>query len=267
MDRIMEIAQRRGISIVEDCAHAHGSQWKGTGMGAIGSIGTFSFQMGKTLTCGEGGAVITNDDETAEKAYSFHHIGRIANRPFYEFHRVASNLRMTEWQGAILLSQLSRLEEQTRTRERNAGYLAEGLKEIDGVGPIDRDPRVTRWGFYYWNFHYRQEQFDGVPRDKFLQAVNAEGAPIGVGAHGQPIYQNPLSQSMNFGRTGCPISCPYHGRPVDYRQTSCPTAERLFQTQALSIGHAAFLGETTEDMDLILEAIRKVRENTGELRE
>ncbi|MBI2299780.1 MAG: DegT/DnrJ/EryC1/StrS family aminotransferase [Armatimonadetes bacterium] len=266
MDRIAEIARRRGIAIVEDCAHAHGSQWKGKGVGALaGGLGTFSFQAGKALTCGEGGAIVTNDQELAEKAYSFHHIGRISGRPFYEFHRVASNLRMTEWQGGILLTQLARLEEQTATRERNAAYLAAGLREIEGVDPIDRDPRVTRWGFYYWNFHYRQEQFGGVPRDRFLQAVNAEGAPIGVGAHGQPIYQNPLFINMNFGRTGCPVKCPLYGKEVDYRKVHCPTAERLHATQALCIGHPAFLGETTEDMDLILAAIRKVRANVGEL--
>ena len=266
MDRILEIAQRRGIAIVEDCAHAHGSQWRGQGVGALGSLGTFSFQMGKTLTCGEGGAVVTNDAELAEKAYSFHHIGRISGRPFYEFHRVASNLRMTEFQGAILLSQLARLPEQTEIRERNARYLAEGLKEIPGVDPIARDPRVTRWGFYYWNFHYRPEQFDGVPRDRFLEALQAEGVPVGVGAHGQPIYQNPLFRSMNFGRTGCPVKCPLYGKPVDYSQTCCPTAERVHQTQALSLPHPLFLGDTTADMDLILEAIRKVRANTDELK-
>ena len=115
---------------------------------------------------------------------------------------------MTEFQGAILLSQPARLPEQTEIRERNARYLAEGLKEIPGVDPIARDPRVTRWGFYYWNFHYRPEQFDGVPRDRFLEALQAEGVPVGVGAHGQPIHQNPLFRSMNFGRTGCPVKCP-----------------------------------------------------------
>ncbi|HHX39628.1 MAG TPA: DegT/DnrJ/EryC1/StrS family aminotransferase [Armatimonadetes bacterium] len=266
MDRILEIAKRRGIAIIEDCAHAHGSQWKGIGVGALGALGTFSFQMGKTLTCGEGGAVLTNDPELAEKAYSFHHIGRLSGRPFYEFHRVASNLRMTEFQGAILLSQLSRLEEQTARRERNATYLAKGLKEIPGIDPIERDPRVTRWGFYYLNLCYRQDEFDGVPRDRFLQAIQAEGVPMAVGAHGQPIYRNPLFQSMNFGRTGCPVRCPLYGKPVDYTQTVCPTAERLYATQALSLPHALFLGETTEEMDLILDAIRKVRAHADELK-
>lgn len=265
LDRIREIARKHDLKIIEDCAHAHGSEWKGTRVGAIGDLGTFSFQMGKTLTCGEGGMVLTNDDELAEKAYSFHHIGRLSGRPFYEFHRVASNLRMTEWQAAILLAQLTRLDEQTETRERNAAYLAAGLKEIDGLEPLARDPRVTRWGFYYWNFHFRPEAWDGVTRDQFLAAAQAEGVPVGVGAHGGPIYQNPLFRSMNFGRTGCPIKCPLHRGDVDYTQVSCPTAERVSQTQALSIGHAAFLGGT-EDMDLILEAFRKVRANVGELK-
>ncbi|MBI3945485.1 MAG: DegT/DnrJ/EryC1/StrS family aminotransferase [Armatimonadetes bacterium] len=266
MDRVLEVGKRKGIAILEDSAHAHGSQWRGRGVGALGDIGTFSFQMGKTLTCGEGGAVVTNSSELAEKAYSFHHIGRLSGRPFYEFHRVASNLRMTEWQGAILLSQLSRFPEQVETRERNARYLAQGLKEIEGVDPIDRDPRVTRWCFYYWNFHYRQEQFAGLTRDRFIKALAAEGVPVGIGAHGQPIYRNPLFKRMNFGRTGCPIQCPLHGEPVDYSQVRLPVSERLYETQALSLAHALFLGDTTEDMDLILEAIRKVRANVDELR-
>jgi dTDP-4-amino-4,6-dideoxygalactose transaminase len=186
-------------------------------------------------------------------------------RPFYEFHRVASNLRMTEWQGAMLLAQFSRLDDQIATRERNTHYLADGLKQIDGVKPIDRDPRVTRWGFYYWNMLYDQQAFDGVPRDRFLEAVRAEGVPMGIGAHGKPIYQNPLFESMNFGRTGCPIKCPLYGKPVDYTQVHCSQAEHAFANVALSIGHASFLGGT-EDMDLILDAIRKVRANTNELK-
>jgi len=265
MDRVMEISRRHDIRIVEDCAHAHGSEWKGRRVGAIGDLGTFSFQMGKTLTCGEGGMVLTDDGELAEKAYSFHHIGRISGRPFYEFHRVASNLRMTEWQAGVLLEQLTRLDEQTETRERNITYLAEGLQGIDGVAPIDRDPRITRWGFYYWNLKYHQEAFDDVPRDTFLKAIQAEGVPMGVGAHGEPVYKEPLFRSMNFGRTGCPIKCPLYGKPVDYTQVHCPEAERIHATEALSITHRVFLGGQ-EDMDRILDAIRKVRANTDELR-
>ena len=246
MTRIMEIANKRGIRIVEDCAHAHGSEWDGTRVGAIGDLGGFSFQAGKTLTCGEGGAVVTNDDTLAELAFSYHHIGRIKGRPFYEFHRVASNMRMTELQGTLLLCQLARLDEQTETRERNIKHLSEGLKGIPGVDPIDRDPRVTRWGFYYWNFFYNPDEFEGLPKAKFRAAVGAEGVSIGDGAHGAPIYRNPVFEQMDLG------------------DVCCPVAEDLHANRSLSITHRAFLGGI-EDMDLILEAIGKVRENVGEI--
>ncbi len=256
MDRIMEIAEKHDVMVIEDSAHAHGSEWKGRRVGAIGHMGGFSLQAGKTLTCGEGGIVLTDDDDLAEKAYSFHHIGRISGRPFYEFHRVASNLRMTEFQAAVALTQLGRLDEQTETRERNATHLARGLEEIDGVSAIDRDERVTRWGFYYWNFTYNEDEFDGVPRDKFLEALRAEGVPAGVGAHGAPIYQNPVFQHTDFS---------WLGRPVDFTKVHCPQAERVHAHAALSLTHRLFLGER-EDMDLILEAIRKIRANTDGLK-
>jgi dTDP-4-amino-4,6-dideoxygalactose transaminase len=253
MDRVLAVARERGLRIVEDCAHAHGSQWRGEGVGHLGDFGTFSFQMGKTLTAGEGGCVVTDDPKLAELAYTYHHIGRIPGRPFYEFHRLASNLRMTEWQGAILRAQLQRLPEQTRIREQNATYLAAGMREVAGLEPIRRDERVTRWGFYYWNFHYREEALGGVPRDVFIKAAQAEGIPVGPGAHGGCIYKNPVFQT---GDGGMPA----------YTNVVCPVAEQVSSRQVLAIGHRTFLG-TTADMDLLLEAFRKLAANVDELRE
>lgn len=252
MDRILALARERGLRVVEDCAHAHGTQWRGEGVGHLGDFGTFSFQMGKTLTAGEGGCVITDDPRLAELAYTYHHIGRIPGRPFYEFHRLASNLRMTEWQGAILRAQLQRLPEQTRLREENATYLAAGMREIPGLEPIRRDPRVTRWGFYYWNFHYHEEALGGVSRAAFIKAAQAEGIPVGPGAHGGCIYKNPVFQTGD-------------GTMPAYTNVFCPVAERVSTRQVLSIGHRVFLG-TTADMDRILDAFRKLAANVDELR-
>src|SRR5687768_10880033 len=148
-DALIAIGRKHGIPIVADCAHAHGSQWKGVGVGALTELGTFSFQAGKMLTTGEGGMVLTNREELAEKAYSYHHIGRLRGRPFYEHYLPASNLRMTEWQGAIGLAQMARLPQQTESRERSSRRLAAGLQRLNdegvGVAPLQRDPRVTRW--------------------------------------------------------------------------------------------------------------------------
>jgi dTDP-4-amino-4,6-dideoxygalactose transaminase len=247
MDRIMAIAREHNLMVVEDCAHAQGTQWKGKGVGSIGHFGCFSFQQGKTMTAGEGGIILTNDEDLAAEAYSYHNIGRIANRPFTEFHKVATNARMTEFQAAILLAQLSRMDEQVAIRERNTAYLAEGMREIPGLAPLERDPRMTRWCFYYWNFKYKQDEFAGLPRNTFIRALSAEGVRVGVGAHGGPIYRNPVLQGKGLARV-----------------CDCPEAQRIIDTEALSLAHSLFLGDRAE-MDLILAAMRKIRENVGEL--
>jgi dTDP-4-amino-4,6-dideoxygalactose transaminase len=250
MDRIMEISEKHGIPVIEDCAHAHGSEWRGRRLGSIGHFGAFSFQIGKTLTCGEGGIVLTNDEGLAKKASSIANI----------------NMRMTDFQAALLLCQMEKLDEQVETRERNTAYLVEGMKEIKGVEPIQRDERVTRWCFYYWNFRYISDEFDGVPRDKFLEALRAEGVPCGVGAHGQPIYRDAPFSSMDFfGKTGCPLKCPLYGKEIDYSKVYCPEAERVYKHEACSFTHRIFLGEK-DDMDLILDVFRKIRANTNELK-
>ncbi len=248
MDAIMAIAGKHHLVVIEDCAHAHGTQWRGKGAGSLGHMGCFSFQQGKTMTAGEGGMILTNDEKYAAALFSYHNIGRVADRPFAdEFSIVASNLRMTEFQAAVLLGQLSRFPEQVAVRERNIAYLAEGLAQIPGVRAIARDPRVTRWCFYFWNFHYLEEEFGGLPRNLFIRALQAEGVPINAGAHGEPIYQHPVLAGTGVARV-----------------QACPVAERVSLHEAVQIAPPAFLGPQ-EDMDLLLAAIRKVRANVAAL--
>ncbi len=264
MDALNAIANTHGIAVVSDCAHSHGSQWKGVGTGALGACGGFSFQMGKTLTTGEGGMVLTNREDVAQRASSFHNIGRYPGRPFYEHHIPSTNLRMTEWQGAIGNAQLARLAAQTAVRERNAAYLAEQLAHVAGFAPVYRDPRVTRWGFYFWHFKYQGAQFGGIQRDTVIKALNAEGLRVHTG-HTQPVYRNPIFQEMNFGRTGHPFTCSFYGKEIDYRTVHCPEAERIYAEEALCLPHATFLGPRS-DMDRILDTLHKLERNQDELR-
>lgn len=259
MDRINAIAKKHGLFVIEDCAHAHGSQWKGKGCGSWGDIGAFSLQMGKTLTCGEGGIVTTNEAELAAKAFAYHHIGRFPGRPFYEHHIVASNLRMTEWQGAIAYCQAQRLLEQTFRREQNAKYFEAGLREIPGVAPIERRPEVTRWGFYFYHFKFKSEEFEGLSKARFQEALAAEGLPTSSG-HLHPIQKNPLFTNRNFG----PVCWPAGIEAPDYSKVETPVAERILAEEGICLNHALFLGDK-EDMDLMLDAIRKIRENVHEL--
>ncbi|MBD3291751.1 MAG: aminotransferase class I/II-fold pyridoxal phosphate-dependent enzyme [Armatimonadia bacterium] len=259
MASLQEIADRHGLWIIEDSAHAHGSKWNGRGCGSIGDIGTFSLQMGKTLTAGEGGICLTNDDELAEKLYSYHHIGRFPGRPFYEHHIVASNLRLTEWQAAVLLGGVERLEEQAETRDANAKHLEAGLREIEGVSPLERDDWVTRWNFYFYHFKFNSEEFGGISKQKFQEALSAEGLSTGTG-HLAPIQKNPLFTERNWGP-----ACFGDNEAPDYASMQTPECDRIYEEEGCVLTHRLFLGGT-EDMDLMLEAIQKVRDNMDELR-
>lgn len=258
-DAIGAIARRHALPVVADCAHAHGSQWRGTGVGALTECGTFSFQMGKTLTTGEGGMVLTNDEALASLLHSLGNLGRMPGRPFYEHHVFASNLRMTEWQGAIGLAQLARFGEQVATRERNSLRLARLLTEMDaGVRPLLRKPEVTRWCFYMWTFRFDAARWGGVTRNRFMEALGAEGVPGLWTGHLEPLYRNPAFVNAAFGRKGFPVAAPYHEGPrVDYGAARCPETERIAATEGVAINHRAFLGPEG-DMDRIAEAIGKV---------
>jgi dTDP-4-amino-4,6-dideoxygalactose transaminase len=258
MDSLKDLCQRKNLRLVEDCAHAHGSRWDRTGVGAIGDVGGFSFQVGKTLAAGEGGAVLTNDEEVAGLAYAWHNMGKYEGRP-YRGPMMASNRRMTELQGAILNVQLARLDEQTRTREANASYLGQGLSEIPGVAPLVRHPKVTAWGFYYLNLRFDSGEFGSISRDKFLGALRAEGLRVMLG-HAQPMYTLGV-----FQRHPDCLPRGHAARDYDYSNVHCEQAEYAYSNTCWTLTHRLFLGPS-EDMDLILDAVRKIRDNVDELR-
>ena len=256
MDRILDIAKRHNLVVVEDACHGWGATWKGRKLGAIGDLGAVSFQASKHITAGEGGIVLTNDEGLAAKCFSYHHIGRIAGRPFYEHHLVGWNFRMTEFDAAVLLVQLERLEEQTQRREENAKFLSEQLSGIDGIGLLRRESYMTRISWHGFGFLYDAEAFGGVPRSKFLATLNAEGIPAG-GGYSHPLYKNPLFTERRFGRIAEFVDFP------DYRAVHCPNCEGLCR-ECVYIDQRCLLG-TIDDMCDIVRAMEKIRENLDEL--
>ncbi|MGD0088800.1 MAG: DegT/DnrJ/EryC1/StrS family aminotransferase, partial [Planctomycetota bacterium] len=244
MDRIGRIARKHKLPLIEDCAHAHGSMWRGHGVGSIGACGTFSFQMSKALTAGEGGMVLTNNDQLAERCYSLHHLGRLESKGFYDFHLLATNLRMTEWQGAILAAQLRRTKSQTLLKMHNAAHLAKGLAEIGGLTALKPDPRITRRGYYYFLMRYEAERFAGLPKGKFVEALRAEGLPVGQ-AYGQTLYRNPLFQNMLDER----------GRKL-YAGVRCEQAERICNETQVALSHTALLSRPL--VDALLQAVARI---------
>jgi len=261
MDAILNIARPRGLMVIEDCAHAHATEWKGRKVGCLGDIGTFSFQQSKSLTCGEGGAVITDSEDLYNKAYAYHHIGRTLGSEKYAHTSVGPNYRMTEFQGAILRTQLRKLQTQTEMRMKNAALISRGIEDIPGLNPLKEDPHITQRGYYFYVLRFAEEAF-GLSREVFMEAMKAEGAPLGTG-YNVPVYLLPAFREMSFGRKGCPLTCGhYHGK-MNYARVSCPVAEKVSSKRHLTILNDILL--SGKNARLIVDAAQKVFENREEL--
>lgn len=177
LDRLRAIAQQHHLALIEDSSHAHGSEWHGHKIGALGDIGTFSFQQSKLMTAGEGGIIVTNDDALERLARSVHDCGRMPGEWFYAHFINGSNYRLSEWQGTVLRQQLARLGPQGQRRMTNARNLDRALSQIEGITPQALDPRCTHNGHYAYIFHYDASAFSGLSTAGFIQALNAEGIP------------------------------------------------------------------------------------------
>ena len=263
-DALGEICRKHGIALVSDCAHAHGGQWRGKGVGSHTDMAAFSCMPGKVLAIGEGAIVMTNSEELYQKAFRYHHAGRERGEESMDFTWPATTIRMSEFEAAIGLVAITRLEEQAETRWSNLQYLAEGLEDIPGLSGLEIDQRVTRWNPFRWHFKFISEEFDGIHRDVFRRALIAEGVPCGIGPT-KPLYTFSMFASGKWGQTGCPIRCPLYNGDIDYTKVRCPEAERIHESEALDLTHRILLGPS-ENMDLILDAMRKTRENVDELR-
>ncbi|MEM2351734.1 MAG: DegT/DnrJ/EryC1/StrS family aminotransferase, partial [Thermoproteota archaeon] len=261
MDSLISIARREGIYIIEDACQAWGAEWRGWRVGAIGNIGAFSFQSSKNITSGEGGIVVTNDEDLYLRAWSLHNCGRLPDKSWYEHYFPGSNYRMTEFQAAILLAQMERFDEQTERRISNATYLTSKLSRIDGIKTLKRDKRVTRNPYHLYIFKVDPEALGSVSKSIIARALQAEGIPVSVG-YSKPLYKE--AHLKYFER--CPLSCRYYAKQVNYSSIMLPATERACYYEGLWIPHYVLLG-SREDMDDIVHAIEKIVENKEELKE
>ena len=258
MDRIMEIAKNHGLYVIEDCAQAHGSQWKGKKVGSIGHAGSFSFQESKNVSCGEGGAILTNDFELYKEFWHYHNSGR-AYELAGEFGGVmlmGTNGRMAEWEAAVLTAQLDKLEVQIDTRMENVAYLNERFKEFDFITLLDTNDNITRNTYHLYIMKYDSKKLGGIKRDRFISAMNAEGIPCSKGY--VPLYQMDAFQTANFRKST--------GSNRNYSSLHLENTEKACKEEALWMPGRLLLGSKM-DMDDIIVAMDKVRSNLAELAE
>ncbi|HYY72770.1 MAG TPA: DegT/DnrJ/EryC1/StrS family aminotransferase [Candidatus Bathyarchaeia archaeon] len=262
LDEILRIARPRNIAVMEDCAHAHGGQWRGKGAGASGDFGCFSFQSSKIMTAGEGGAVITSNLEYFERAQSYVNCGRASVTDQFRRRLIGFNYRMTEFQAAILEVQLERMPKQAKARLANMDHFERRLRGVPGLAFLKRDKRITRVAAYQFVFKYLRENFGGIPRAAFLGALEMEGIPCD-GLFYEPVYRSALFPvdpadfpALSWNRT----------TPLNLKTLyQCPVSERAAYEEAVWLPHHIFLG-ARKDTDDIAEAVLKVCENINELR-
>jgi len=259
MDELTRIAKRHGVYLIEDAAHAHGSEWRGRKVGAIGDMGSFSFQESKSLTAGEGGIVLTNSDELADRARLIHNIGRVIGQPGYIHYILSSNYRLSEIQAALLLSRLRKLPSEVKVKHENGKILADMIKRTGVVEPTRPDDRVTTRGYYYFVMLYRQEELNGIPKEVFIEALRAEGVPVGV-SYGPPLYRQPAFKRENLAK-----SVPRYilERMPNYEELNLPGAEE-FARRELVLPHHLLLAPR-EALELVVAAIEKIKEHADEL--
>ena len=252
MDPLIDLAAEHDLLIIEDCAHAHGGQYKGRGAGSMGDLGCFSFQSSKLMTSEEGGAVITSRLDCFELVQSIVNCGRASVTDQFRRRVVGSNYRITEFQAALLLGQLEELPTLAEQRSRNAALLTGALRAVEGIRPLPPQPAMTRETIYNYVFQYRPKD-DRVSRDLFVAALDAEGIPSD-GRFYEPVYRSDLFQvkaedypQLTMGRE----------EPVDYGKCDCPVSERAAYREAVWLPQFLLLGSEEEVADIVC-AVEKV---------
>ena len=250
MDQIMAVAKKHSLRVIEDACHAHGAEYKGKKLGTIGDAGCFSFQSSKNLTSGEGGMVVTNDDELYQMMNSLRNVGRVEGGAWYEHHNAGCNYRITQLQAVLLSNQLKRLDQQTRKRHENGTYLNELLSKIEGITPLTRGLGETLHSYHIYIFKYDKSRFNGLSKVEFSKMLAAEGVPCFMG-YPEPLYKQPLFQKKNFMCYAIP-------EEVDYKNVCCPVTEKACYEEAVWIFQNTMLG-TKQDMEQFATAILKIQ--------
>lgn len=257
LDRLRDLTRRHDLRLIEDACQAHGAVWNGRKVGAQGDVGCFSFQASKNINAGEGGMILTNDKDLADRCWSFVNCGRTRTGQWYEHHLPGWNYRLTEFQCALLLSQMDRLEHLCKRRQENGDYLVELLADVDGISPMDPDPRVGRNAYHLFLFRYDSQAFGGAPKPSFIRALSAEGIPVSPGY--KPVYYEPVFKSR-------PVFFPALTTEtlVDFDRIHCPVTERVCAEESAWFKQSMLLG-TKRDMEDIAAAIQKIRDHAAEL--
>jgi dTDP-4-amino-4,6-dideoxygalactose transaminase len=267
MIKIMAIAKKHNLLVVEDACQAWLAEIDHKKMGTFGNAGCFSFSNPKNIPIGEGGAIVSDNEEFMDRCYSYHNYGNPYGTMIGEVGSgtliAGTKLRMTEYQAAIGLAELKRLEGQTALRNENAAYLKSQLEKIPGIVPYKFNDKVTRASFHIFPFKYHKEEFARLSRAEFIKALDAEGIPCSAGytpLNKMPYLKN-VFKTKNF-------QLMYSSEVLDYQKymerNQCPANDKLCE-ETVWFMHNLLLGEKS-DIDDIARAIDKIHTNADKIK-
>lgn len=262
MDPVNAIAQKHQLKVIEDACQAWLAEYKGKKTGTLGDLGCFSFQNSKHIPTGEGGAIVGNDPDIMDRCHAFHNCGR----PYGNFHWEApyptrgSNRRMQQFQALMLMSQMERAEKDAVIRSKNADYLNRKLSDIPGIHPCRLVKGATRAAYHMYPFRFKKESFNEVSKDKFIQALNAEGVPCGEG-YGPQNTCGLIEEAINSKGYQRLFS---KERLTRYKEENVLPGNNQLCDEAVTISQRLLLG-TQNDMDDIVDAVTKIYENRDQL--
>lgn len=247
MEPIYQIARKYNLAIIEDCAHVINAKWNDKNVGTLGTVGCFSFQGTKLITAGEGGAIACDDRELANYMFALHNGGRTDNSA-YKHELLGGNYRISEIQSALLTVGWEYFFEQEKVRRINAEYFYEKISELDGIAIINNtNPKIER-NYYIIAVRYNPLYFEGLTKKRFIAALNAEGVPCSAGydkgLHTNPLFLQSDSDNNKYDNI--------------YPETEKACNEMIW------FPHHLFLGKK-DDMDDIINAIYKIKENVGQI--
>ena len=246
IDKIIDISNKYNIAVIEDAAQAHGAQYNGKKVGALGLGGIFSFQTSKNMSAGEGGAIVSNDESFIDKCFSYHNCGRVRDGEWYEHHILGSNLRMSALNAAILIPQINTWADDFSLREKNRKILDQYLSEMGGLIPM-KNIEGGKSSNHIYMCRYLEEEFNGVKREVFFKVMQAEGVYTYKGW--SPLYKEPLF-SLN------PKEYPWL-KDVNYNNLYHANTETFSEKQAVWLKQNHLIG-SEEDTNDIINAFEKV---------
>ncbi len=261
MDAIMDIADRHDLFLLEDCAQAQGTEWRGKKLGTLGDAGSLSFHTAKCITSGDGGAVVTDSKELRDLMQSYRQFGQPFAGAEHDFGVTGGNYRMSEFVAACLRAQIQRIDELMAKRNESAAILDEMLADIPVISPLEFPEQVTARSYLNYVIFYDQQAAGGVHRDIFRKAVAAEGGAINLGYTYMLTDRAPLGGPVRERDKDR-----FFGRRIDYESLEFPVARTLIDNTMMNI-HQRWLLSDEETVRDLGRAIQKVAENVEDLRD